>query len=125
MTAAIIALTYSSVLFGSVQCWTEWLKALKALPDNIITVDMGNFAFARLIANWSGVNNIAIYLMISLVVLTTLFVWISLPAAKKTEKNTVPRPTLNICLIIRLFHLTTKAPPCQVNLTISLNGLIL
>ena len=74
LTAAVIAFMYGSVFFGSPQIWVDWLVTLKALPDDIIAVDSGNYAFARLISDWSGVN-ISFFLTILFAGLITLLTW--------------------------------------------------
>jgi hypothetical protein len=49
--AAGLAVLLSTLSFGR-WAWGEWLATLQLLPDDIITVELGNFALARLISDW-------------------------------------------------------------------------
>lgn len=51
---AIFAVATSAAAFGSLGAWTEWVNALRGLPDAIITVDLGNYAPARLLSDAVG-----------------------------------------------------------------------
>lgn len=46
--AAAVAGAGSMIAFGSVDCWLRWLAAWRALPETLITTDLGNFAPAQL-----------------------------------------------------------------------------
>jgi hypothetical protein len=69
------AVIFSSIMFGSMQCWFDWLKAGVSIPLGITTVIMGNFSFVRLILDWFGID-IAKFLTIALIGITFLFIWI-------------------------------------------------
>ena len=75
MIASIGAFVYSNIFFGSVWCWTRWIASLSAMPDDILTVNMGNFAPARLIWDWTGIK-ISVYATILIAVLAIIFVLI-------------------------------------------------
>ncbi len=53
---ALLAFAWSSAAFGGVEIWWHWWQALSDLPDRIITVALGNYAPARLVADWLGVD---------------------------------------------------------------------
>jgi hypothetical protein len=44
LAAGVIALIATSVRFGSIAIWARWVEALRDLPDEIITIQLGNFA---------------------------------------------------------------------------------
>jgi len=52
----IVAIVIAAACFGSLHCWTDWLSAVKSLPNEIITVKLGNFAPARIFDEWLGIN---------------------------------------------------------------------
>jgi hypothetical protein len=54
--AGVLAVVLASASFGSSNCWKHWLAAMRSLPADIITVDLGNFAPARLIGDQIGFN---------------------------------------------------------------------
>jgi hypothetical protein len=56
VAGAAFALLASAWSFGSFHAWTEWASALRNLPPNIITVDLGNFALSRLAADVLGLD---------------------------------------------------------------------
>jgi hypothetical protein len=72
----ILALASSAMFFGSVRSWFDWLAAVRRLPDEIITVEMGNFAVARLLGDWTGAEA-ASFLMPLLTVLAAVPVWLA------------------------------------------------
>ena len=54
--AVIVGLVFSIAMFGSLQCWIDWLGALRSMPDQIITTQMGNYALARVLLDWTGLR---------------------------------------------------------------------
>ena len=73
--SVVSALIFSGIMFGSMQCWSDWLRAGMLMPANVIPVGLGNFSFARLIVDWIGIN-VTKYLMAGLVSITALFIWL-------------------------------------------------
>jgi hypothetical protein len=82
LLASISAFAYSSFFFGSVWCWTDWIAAVSAIPDDIMTVSMGNFAPVKLILDWTGIS-IPVYATILIAVLVQIFVMV----IKRPEKE--------------------------------------
>ncbi|HEB88228.1 MAG TPA: DUF2029 domain-containing protein [Deltaproteobacteria bacterium] len=54
--AVLVAFAWSSAVFGGFGIWWDWWQALSSLPDRIITVALGNYAPARLVEDWLGVD---------------------------------------------------------------------
>jgi hypothetical protein len=52
----LLAVAASSVAFGSMSCWAEWMGALRSMPGEIISVSLGNFAPSRLAAEILGID---------------------------------------------------------------------
>jgi hypothetical protein len=52
--ACIAAIFASSVHFRSSRIWLEWLSDFRAMPAAMVPLELGNFAFARLIKELSG-----------------------------------------------------------------------
>jgi hypothetical protein len=50
------AVAAGTIGFGSPRCWADWLSAIRSLPADIITVDLGNFAPARILGDWFGAD---------------------------------------------------------------------
>lgn len=55
-SGALAAFVWSSAAFGGPSIWRSWSSALSALPDDIITVELGNYAPARLLSDWAQVD---------------------------------------------------------------------
>jgi hypothetical protein len=57
---AVVGLAIASAMtvasFGSLRCWADWISAVRALPAEIISVEYGNFAPARMLSEWLGIN---------------------------------------------------------------------
>jgi hypothetical protein len=51
---AAAALLASSAYFGSWTIWWEWLRDFRAMPPDIVTPELGNFAFVRLVVELMG-----------------------------------------------------------------------
>jgi len=64
----LAAFAASALAFGNAGIWSDWLAALRKLPDTIITVEMGNFGPARLLRDLSGLD-LSPVLMLALVLL--------------------------------------------------------
>ena len=47
---ALLAFVWGSVAFGGIGIWGRWLSALSNLPDDLIPVELGNYAPTRLLA---------------------------------------------------------------------------
>ena len=43
-TGGVAAILFAAASFRNFHCWTDWLSALKSMPDQIITVGLGNFS---------------------------------------------------------------------------------
>lgn len=56
VVAAIAAVAFTGLYFRSLRCWSDWFLALRNLPDDITTIPMGNFAPARLLDEWLGLD---------------------------------------------------------------------
>ena len=57
MTAgAVTAFAWSSVAFDGPRIWQHWLSALSGLPENLITVELGNYAPVRLLNDWLKID---------------------------------------------------------------------
>jgi len=53
---AVTAFAWSSAAFGGPRIWQHWLSALSALPDDLVSVELGNYAPARLLNDWLKVD---------------------------------------------------------------------
>jgi len=51
-----IAILAAAADFGTWRCWTSWMAALKSLPDEIIPVQNGNYAPARILDGGLGAD---------------------------------------------------------------------
>lgn len=51
-TGALVGFAWSSAVFGGPGIWQSWLSALSKLPDDIITVALGNYAPTGLLSDW-------------------------------------------------------------------------
>lgn len=47
--AAVIAAASSRFLFGSLSCWLDWTTALRNMPMEITTIEMGNYSLAMFV----------------------------------------------------------------------------
>lgn len=72
--AMIVAVTASSLFFGSSLCWVQWFEALRIIPNEIIKVSMGNYSFSRLIFDFTDIN-VSKYFIFALLLLTSYFVY--------------------------------------------------
>ncbi len=51
-----LAFGASAWLFGSLGCWSDWVVALLAMPEDIIPLDSGNFALVLLLRQATGLD---------------------------------------------------------------------
>jgi hypothetical protein len=51
-----LAIGMAAASFGTLHCWLDWLAALRSLPEDIIPVQYGNYAPARLLNESLGLN---------------------------------------------------------------------
>jgi hypothetical protein len=72
--AIIVAVTTSSLFFGSSLCWVQWFEALRIIPNEIIKVSMGNFSLSRLIFDFTDIN-VSKCFIFALLLLTSYFVY--------------------------------------------------
>ncbi len=72
--AIIVAVTTSSLFFGSALCWVQWFEALRIIPNEIINVSMGNYSLSRLIFDFTDIN-VSKYFILVLLLLTSYFVY--------------------------------------------------
>lgn len=82
VSAAAIAFVSSSIFFGSLYCWGEWLSALSGLPGAKIDITMGNFSMVRLLFVTFGIK-MAFLFTVFFVALTVIFFWL----ARRTNGN--------------------------------------
>jgi hypothetical protein len=54
--AAFVAFAWSSFVFEGMSIWRSWFLALSKLPPDIITVELGNYAPARLLSEWIQID---------------------------------------------------------------------
>lgn len=66
--AALAAFAASSLAFGGPKIWQSWGSALSNLPDEILTVQLGNYAPARLLHDWLEVDTTAAIALVCVVV---------------------------------------------------------
>jgi len=52
----LAAFVWGSVAFGGVGIWARWLSAISNLPDELISVELGNYAPSRLLAESLSVD---------------------------------------------------------------------
>jgi hypothetical protein len=71
--AIIVAVTTSSLFFGSALCWVQWFEALRIIPNEIIKVSMGNYSLSRLIFDFTDIN-MSKFLVFALLLLTSYFI---------------------------------------------------
>jgi hypothetical protein len=72
--AIIVAVTTSSLFFGSSLCWFQWYEALIIIPNEILLVSMGNYSLSRLIFDFTDIN-VSKYFIFVLLLLTSYFVY--------------------------------------------------
>jgi hypothetical protein len=72
--AAAVGFAVTSVFFGSVRCWADWILAVATIPDEVIAVDSGNVAPARVIVESFGVAT-EMYLVTGLLGITAALLW--------------------------------------------------
>jgi hypothetical protein len=53
---AIAAILFASAEFRDFRCWTDWISSLRSMPDQIITVGLGNFSPAQFLTELYGLN---------------------------------------------------------------------
>ena len=51
--SAVVGLAFSAVWFP-VTAWFEWMRAVRSMPDEIITVTMGNYSATRMLQDWTA-----------------------------------------------------------------------
>ena len=74
ISAVISAFIFSSILFGSMRPWLDWIITMPSAPDSIITVNLGNFSPAMLIFEQFGFKP-SNYLTVALLGIVTVFIW--------------------------------------------------
>ncbi len=67
--ATAAAFAQSSVFFGTVQCWKQWLSAAGNIPEDIVRMDKGNYALAGVVNEWTGIGS---YVLVTLLLVLTL-----------------------------------------------------
>jgi hypothetical protein len=73
--AAVGAFIFSSAVYGSVRCWSDWLEIMPQVTDYLYVVDKHNYAPAMLIFDWVGVKT-SMFLTATLLAVATVFVWV-------------------------------------------------
>jgi hypothetical protein len=101
--AAIASVTAGSIYFRSATIWGEWLAALRALPDDIVPVDIGNFSLALIVRQLTGRHASAVLLLI--VVAVTLFVAFRRRPARAGDTALIALGCVGLHLVSRLVWL--------------------
>lgn len=71
---AIAAILFSMASFTNTHCWADWIYALRLMPDEIITVDLGNFSAVQFLNGLLG-QNTATLLAITFIGSTIVLSW--------------------------------------------------
>jgi hypothetical protein len=88
LTAAVVgAYLVSALYFGSWGCWLDWLRALGAMSDDVIPLELGNYALSRLLLEKLGLR-MSWILTAALLVLAGALLWKTRRAAAAPP----PRP---------------------------------
>jgi hypothetical protein len=88
-SAAITAFALSSASFRSAAAWCDWSTALRNLPADIITLEMGNVGLVRLIGDVVGVDS-AIPLTVGFSALAIGGLWLARDAAESGSRSLLP-----------------------------------
>jgi hypothetical protein len=72
--AGAVGFAVSSIFFGSVRCWADWILAASTISGGGIAIDEGNVALARVIVESFGVATDA-YLVTGLLGITAVLLW--------------------------------------------------
>lgn len=105
---AIVAFTWSSLAFGRVSIWQDWLAALAGLPDHLITVELGNYAPARLLSESLGINaGGSIALACGGLALVTILRGRTRSGTKKIDEEFDAEPGLDEILVVALAGIAT------------------
>jgi hypothetical protein len=56
IAGGILAIAAATASFGTLHCWARWLAALRSLPDEVIPVQNGNYAPARILGEGLDMN---------------------------------------------------------------------
>lgn len=52
LAGIIAAIVFSSLIFKSAHCWTDWLAAVRSMPEAVTKFEAGNFAPGPIIGEW-------------------------------------------------------------------------
>ena len=63
LASASAGILLSVVYFQNAAIWTDWLRAFRAMPEAMVPVEMGNFAFSLLVAAFDAGGTLPILLM--------------------------------------------------------------
>ena len=85
--AVIVAVGWSSIEFGSVRCWFDWLASLTAMPGSVDQVDKGNYAWARLIEDGLG-HDVSLLLAVFTPAVAIACIWLG----KRRTASDTPDP---------------------------------
>jgi hypothetical protein len=92
-SAAIAAFALSSASFRTAAAWCDWSTALRNLPTDIITLEMGNVGLARLIGDVGGVDP-AIPLTLGFFALALGGLWLARDAAESGSGRILPEAVI-------------------------------
>jgi hypothetical protein len=94
--AASTAVIFSSIYFGSMRCWVDWLRSGVYIPLGIAKVEMGNYSLSRLVIDRFGMD-FTPYLMVIFAAAAILSIWLSrrraLNHAKLNAESYFPEDT--------------------------------
>lgn len=72
LAGGAVGILLSAWRFHSLTIWLDWLRALRSMPESIVTADLGNYALARLFA----VPHLAVILtIVFFAIAIAAFVW--------------------------------------------------
>ncbi len=91
--ATLIAIGSSAWFFGSFGCWIQWVKAIRNLPDDIITLSMGNFSLIMIIKNKFG-SSAGLASTIALILLSFFIIWVII------HKNYIKKSNMADCFAL-------------------------
>jgi len=66
LTAALVGIAFSSIYFEDAAIWLQWFREFQAMPEGIVRIEMGNFAFVRIVRELSGGFDVSLPAMLVL-----------------------------------------------------------
>jgi len=96
-----IAFLVATACFGTPRCWINWLAATQSLLDEIMPVDYGNFAPARILGEAVGAD-ITVPLAVIFGSLAVAGLWLKRPGASSGNGTA---PASDTCLLVPVVSL--------------------